>query len=58
MNTCKCEICLGKACHYSAYYHREEGFDAMHNKMRADFDELVLRLEDELHRLRTELYLG
>ena len=45
MNTCMCEQCKGKGCHYSMYYHREDGFDAMHNRMVKEFQERVIALE-------------
>ena len=48
MNTCMCQLCKGKQCHYSAYYHREEGFDYEHRNT-------VMRLHDRIAKLERGL---
>lgn len=55
MNSCMCSQCKGKKCHYSDYYHREEGFDTEHQNTVAYFQERVLALESYIRKLEKKL---
>jgi hypothetical protein len=44
-NTCQCSSCKGKDCHYSDYYHREEGFDLQTRVNEQRLRERIAELE-------------
>ena len=54
-NTCLCEKCKGPDdCHYSSYYHREEGFDGQHKWMVKQLTERIEELKLEIRNKEQE----
>jgi hypothetical protein len=45
VNTCKCDLCLGKNAHYSSYYHREEGADLQNRYTIRNLHDRIAKLE-------------